>query len=45
MASARPIAIYGATGYTGRLVAQEAARRGLALVPELRSPRLGSGTR
>ena len=32
MASPGAIAIYGATGYTGRLVAREAARRGLSLV-------------
>ena len=32
MAPSGPIAVYGATGYTGRLVAAEAARRGLDIV-------------
>jgi short subunit dehydrogenase-like uncharacterized protein len=38
MAAAGPIAVYGATGYTGRLVAQEARRRGLDVVLSGRSP-------
>ena len=32
MALAGAIAVYGATGYTGRLVAREGARRGLPIV-------------
>ena len=34
----RPIAIYGATGYTGKLIALELARRGVAMVLSGRSP-------
>lgn len=33
----KPVAVYGATGYTGRLVALELARRGLAMVLSGRS--------
>ena len=36
--TARPVAIYGATGYTGKLVALELARRGVAMVLSGRSP-------
>jgi short subunit dehydrogenase-like uncharacterized protein len=38
MAPAGPIAIYGATGYTGRLVAREAVRRDLPIVLAGRNP-------
>ncbi|MCU0314953.1 MAG: saccharopine dehydrogenase NADP-binding domain-containing protein, partial [Solirubrobacteraceae bacterium] len=34
----RPTAIYGATGYTGKLVAAELARRGASMVLSGRSP-------